>query len=443
MKRLIHIVFLLLACMVVHAEKKTRKGYEVIYQSGYKSVRLLDVERTDTATIVSMRCSMLPGDKFTLPQKELYIDDELQNRYHLKYTRNIVLGDTVICPYSGFYDFSLVFEPLPSSVEVFDLRAANEWYSAFAFWGIHQNKQVTRKIKHIEDVVRLEQNDVALASSANAVIKGRIKGYTSSIKRDTLSLQTRAFNEGQIPRNVTIKHYAEVDDNGKFEFTIPINNKYWTYIEGNKTSIPVFLIPNDTITLTVEQYKEVDMHVMYQSSDGNYTMEKLMHTDPRWVDWEFATDRYVNIRPDELMGEVHKRKRAADTLADYLVWKYKLSRVESHMLRLQMYSFIYEIAITRLNKNLHDVYFRRNGFYQTDYQDGLIHIPEIVDSYGFLKDIRTDDYTYFMLPSQYLLIHLANIEPVRYPQTTELRFKILEEYLGHPINNEWKKRIEL
>lgn len=120
------IVFIFVALLSFIAKAK-EQPWNSLYQSGYKQFSVVNVERNDTATTISLRCRMNPGDHFLLPKKNMYLDDELHNKYKLRNTVNIVPGDTILCPYSGEYDFSLVFDPMPKGVRIFDLRAADEW----------------------------------------------------------------------------------------------------------------------------------------------------------------------------------------------------------------------------------------------------------------------------------------------------------------------------
>lgn len=434
------IVFIFVALLSFIAKAK-EQPWNSLYQSGYKQFSVVNVERNDTATTISLRCRMNPGDHFLLPKKNMYLDDELHNKYKLRNTVNIVPGDTILCPYSGEYDFSLVFDPMPKGVRIFDLRAADEWYSSFAFWGIHQDDRIMKKIKHVADDVQLSAGDVCRPVSKPAVIKGHINNYRSSDQEEILSLQVRTCHENSKPKNRNINLKEKINEDGDFEFVVPVANKSWTYIEGRKTKIPVLLIPDDTIMLEIENYQDLDMRTTYNSVNGNNTMANLMMADPKWVDWENARDRDTNIRPSDLFQDMEKRIEDSGRLVDYLAWKYHLSQTESHLLRLQMHSFIYEVGISRLNRNLSDTYFGKNINYQGN-AEGLASLPEIVDSYSFLRNIRTDDCSYFVLPSQYLLLHLSQIHPIQLVGTSESRFRSLEQYLGQELDDEWRKRID-
>ncbi len=435
------ISLIILLCFLSFAVEAKEQAWDCIYQSGYKQFSVVDVERSDTATIISLRCKMRPGDPILLPNKKMYLDDELHNRYKLRYAVNIVPGDTIRCPYSGEYDFSLVFDPLPKKVKIFDLRAVNAWYSAFDFWGIHKDKNISRKIKHKADDIQLGAGEVCHSGSKTCVVKGYIKNYDSSGEQEVMSLEVRTSSDNGRQENRRLKE--NISDDGYFNFVAPVENKCWTYIEGRNTKTPVLLIPGDTIMLTIENYQEIDMHATYSSLNGNNTMASLMMADPKWMDWDLARARYEGVHPAELWQDMEKRIKETNTFADYLSWKHHLSQTESHLLRLHMHSFIYEISISRLNTNFNEVYLNKEARNPRGNSEDFSSLPEVVNSYSFLKNINTGDYSYFVLPYQYLLLHLPDILPVRLAstKTLESRFMSLEKYLGQELDEEWRKRI--
>ena len=161
------------------------------------------------------------------------------------------------------------------------------------------------------------------------------------------------------------------------------------------------------------------------------------------MDWDLARAGYEGVHPAELWQDMEKRIKETNTFADYLSWKHHLSQTESHLLRLHMNSFIYEISISRLNTNFNEVYLNKEARNPRGNSEDFSSLPEVVNSYSFLKNINTGDYSYFVLPYQYLLLHLPNILPVRLAstKTLESRFMSLEKYLGQELDEEWRKRI--
>ena len=67
-------------------------------------------------------------------------------------------------------------------------------------------------------------------------------------------------------------------------------------------------------------------------------------------------------------------------------------------------------------------------------------MPEVLDSYSFMSDINAEDYTYFVLPCQSLMIHM-NIEPIKCFFGAKDRFEVLEKYMKQKLDDEWRKRI--
>lgn len=434
MRRFWFLIILVVAAEAIYADSKC----QLIYQSGYPEVSIERIVRHDTATIVHMRRIANPGDVFVLTKRQLYLDDEQGKKYRLKGTEGISQGDTIRHPLSGILDFSLIFEPLAKNVKIFDLRAANEAFSTFAFWGIHEKDNILKKIKHLKDKnIRLDKEQIFL-NTGTAVIRGQIRNYTSS-KPDTCQLflvfqKDDYFRHGEFFKSAVSKE-------GCFEFCLPVENMCWSYIEGKHAVIPVVFYPNDTLEVTIDKLGEIDMTVSYRSLAGNNIMQKLMQADPMWTDWELAGKRSTPVAPSMLAKEMQAKKNETTKLVEYLTWKHGMSQVESHLLQLKINSFINEISITRLRKTILGLYPSTTELLNKPEELSRIEQqPEIQESYEFLKEIDPEDYSYFILPSEYLLSHLPGVV-LYYRSDRNQRYGIIERYIGKPLDDLWRKRI--
>lgn len=209
------------------------------------------------------------------------------------------------------------------------------------------------------------------------------------------------------------------------------------------SKIPILLYPDDTLNVTVDHMYDINMGIEYHSSKRNDIMKNLMVADPKFVDWELAQKRYIRVSPIELRAEMIAKKEKTDSFIDYLTWKYKLSFIEEHLLRLQIMSFIDEVVINRIASNINSVIFDHSGIYDSNKVINQIeNSPETMDACSFLKNINTSDYSYFVLPSQYLLMHLPHLQLFQYGKK-EMRYHILEKHIGKSLDEEWRKRVEL
>lgn len=410
----------------------------VLYQSFYPELSITEVERHDTATIVHMRRLGTPGEEFVLRKQKYYLDDELGRKYVLKGIDSITQGDTIQNPLSGIIDFRLIFEPLEKNVKIFDLRATNEWCSLFAFWGIHEDSGIRKKIKSVRDEnIRLDKKDIAFGAG-KSVVKGHIRNYAPQ-KPDTFRLQFYTENESWPGTHQTLIFKSAVSQEGDFEFQLTAENMSWAHIEAGNAYIPLMLYPNDTLYVTIDRLREVGMSVDYRSQAGNNVMQNLMKADPYWMDGELVNTRYVPARPSVLKEDMMNRKKKAAILVDYLAWKHKMSLTEAHLLRLQIHSFINAIHIARMGTNMERaIHYKQGEYTQKIIADYTAMLPELQDDYDFLQEIDTKDYSYFVLPRQSIIANLYYA--VKFPIDN---FSTLEKYIGKPLNEDWRSRINL
>lgn len=431
------IIFLILFCMaLVTCWAGKRHNYVPIYQIGDKGLSITDVVKSDTATIICMRCVQNPGDDFEITESPYYLCDENRVRYPLKYAEGVAMGQANVIPYSGVLEFSLVFEPLPKETRIFDLLPIYRANDPFAFWGIHKEGEKVWKVKRGYEKKSFS-NEYVL-SMGEAVIHGKIQDFRPESIEDTLAIYSVPLHiSNQI---IAKKRSAKIEPDGQFEFHLPIENTTWLYIDGRKLHIPVLVNPDDTLNITISGMGEYDMEVTYTSHHGYDVMPGLMKADPSFTYFELFQKRPEKIRPMELPKEMETYKSMHLRFCDYLTWKYNLTEIESHLLLLSLNSIVDGIAILRLNNNIHDTFFHAHGLPKSRVEE-LCFQPDIKQSYSFVSNINTKDYSYFVLPEQFLLIHLSKMDAVSLMWGLDNRLKALETHLGQKLDEEWIKRL--
>lgn len=411
--------------------------YVPLYQVAYHDVEIMQVSRSDTATVIDMKCTQIPGDELWISDSPLYLNDEQQRRYPLRYAKGIDFGKANIIPYSGVLSFTLVFAPIPADVKCFDLVPSYVNSYPFAFWGIHQAGKSIKGIKNMVTKRNYQKEYVLIPGKS--VIKGQVENYKYTGIVDTLIVRTVYHEDGNVRVS---RNEAFIDQAGRFQFDgIYIENTTWLYIDGSQLHLPVMINPQDTLSIRIENMREYDMKVDYSSAKGYDVMSHLMSADPSFVDSEQMMQKTNRIRVTDLHREMILRKEKNLRFCEYLSWKYALSDQEAHILLLSMNSVVDEVAIQRLNRNVWEVYLHEPATHLQSWFDNLSLLPEIMESYGFVSDISLKDYTYFILPNQYLVTHLAGIQPVVFPRGRSNRINALQQYLKQEIDSEWDKRI--
>lgn len=428
----------ILMCLVVAIECMAER-YSILFNTGYRYIELVNVHRTDSATVINMRCTALPGDEFYIP-KALYLEDENLRKYPLAMCKGVVCGERNKLPISGILDFELVFSPLPQESKVFDLRAIDEWYSSFAFWGIHPVGQNLDDICKYEDKLIITDNTVL--KGGDVVIQGCIEDY--DLTRDTSDICLKYYSlfrkEGNKDQNL-----CKIGEDGRFVFKVLLDCPSWTYMEYNKTLIPVHLIPGDTLCVSMNNLDNTKKKIEYRSLTGQNLMRGLLSADPKFELWENVYKRASKIRFNELLDELSDNLGDFQKLCGYLKWKYKLSEFETHLLYLNMKSGMDEITITRVNKNINSVYDRT--MFRSLEKDELykaLTTQEMIECHAFLRNHDLNDFSYFMLPLQLLIRSLSTISMTGYTinhNIMQIRADVIEQYCGQQLNEHVKKVI--
>lgn len=413
------------------------KTYSAVFRSGYSDARITNIIRSDTATVVELQSVQYPGDEFWMPDVPLYLCDEHLRRFPLKYMQGISIGKNLY-PLSGVLDFSLTFEALPKESKVFDLLSAYNEATPFTFWGIHADGHRLGTFKRIPEGLCFRKEYVL--DSSDVKVRGRIEDYVQGTRKDTFSFSITVVAHYD-DRTRERRSEASVSAEGEFELDIPIENTTWAYIEGRGVIIPIFLTPGDTIDVSIKNLRAYNMEVGYTSSKGYDVMSRLMSADPRFFDYDLFYSGKSKVRLSEINKEVSSRKKKRDEFCSYLAWKYQLTDFESHLLQLYMRSTVDVLYMSYVNKGVRETFMHERGSYSPKWLAELSGHPEIVQSYSFLQGINVKDYSYFVLPKQWLVGQLGQITSATFKLKREDRLRTLEEYLKREFDEEWKKRI--
>lgn len=437
MKNFIYLLSLLFS---INSYGSTRcRKYDVIAQIN-DYIKVSDVVRTDTTTSIRLTYSMEPGDSFRIPQT-LYLSDEEGVRYRMLGAKDVQPGEYVQCSLSGDVSIVLQFEPMPKQVKIFDLCGSVGLYSSFGFWGIHESKVKAKKIFTYRDTYVLR--DKSLLNPGKITIVGEILNYNKESYPDKIAVSHQnIIGSGERTKR---SEGTKITSEGRFTISTSLMGHAWTYIElGDKYRIPVYLTPNDTLFVTMNLEDGVNRSVEYQSAHGHDLMQGLMKADPMYQDWSISNWRGKKVRPDDLAQEIKTRKEYIEKLCGYLSWKYKLSPKEVHLIYLKAMYELVDASIYRINKNIKDIYdlkylFRMNESAVRD----IVFSKEVLDSYFFLKEINTTDYSYFIIPAHN---NLRGLTAPYFVNTSLLgdedsSLNTLERYLGQPLDDEWRKRL--
>lgn len=413
--------------------KKARLGkVSCVYSTASNHVELTGMDRCDSATVIHFRIKNVPGSKFKIPD-QLYLSDSQDKRYQLKRSDGIKPGKTETFPLADYVDFSLTFEPLPHDEWIFDLLSADEVFRWFAFWGI-TDRNIPKKFSKIKDTEAGCQ-DETWVKAGTAFVKGRFIG---KYHPDSLNLYM------PFTGNLRANPHVMVKEDGTFEIERQLPGMTWTYLENPIVSrFPLFLIPGDTLKMTIHDCDTPSMRISYESAKGNDVHGKLMNADPLYINAaRYVVHPEIPMRPCELREMAEDMKENEHRLWQYIVWKYRLCSMDAHLLNLYMQSLRIDLLSSCANQSVFKAMplkrLTENGL------EGISKLKsaEVEEYYWFLKDVDIDDMCVMATPYQYIVQSIVENHPAKilYPlQGQKESFLLLERYLGKPLNDIWKQ----
>lgn len=441
------IIYVLLGFLYLCSAQAKGSDYEVFFHTGLGNyLTLKDVERNDTVTVLRMRYKALPGESYLIPD-DLYLSDENDQRYPLRQALGIQTGVRNRFPLSGVINFDLHFAPLPKKCKVFDLLRGVTYLNSehFELWGIHpKNYKLEKKTKY-SDVMVL--TDSTIMQDGTVTIQGKILDFVAGKSPSNITMMYTpilyTYIETQWPDSIF------VNNDGSFQTVVPqVNCPSWSYLNYDDLLIPIFLVPGDTLQITMSQVFSNGRRVEYTSKTHKDLHPNLLKADQQITLWENYNSRAQTICPEDLKNKVDEYWASLLKISGYLKWKFHLNDFETHLLYLSMTSKINEISNSRFRADLKAVGMDKQleEMGKREYFD-YVTTEEWCNYYTFLKNDKLNDFSYFMLPEQKLIRTLSLVQTATYRPKSEsfsydLRIPILETYLGYELNSYMRKALE-
>ena len=257
---------------------------------------LREVTLSDTATILRLTMQMMQGQKFKMVQG-LYLMDDKAQQHKLRWTEGIRLGSETTTPESGETNFTLCFEPMPLSVETFDLLSGD--WMPIEMLGIHD---ASRKSKVPPLNIPKFEAPADWFRTDTVCIRGRFEGYDAK----TFDFNSMAIHLRDQFKRDQITYVLNIDPDGHFEkrfvISYPINSGI--YVESEKINldyIPFFVRPGDTCDITVRQqdgrwqcfYNSGASHGVERWLKSNHNLGDIAYNMAYYYDGDLAGVRYA------------------------------------------------------------------------------------------------------------------------------------------------------
>ena len=241
-------------------------------------IRAREVIMRDTATTIHFTIEYPQGNTFRF-DKGSYLMDEDGNRYPLRSCEGIPLNDWITSPESGVTDFTMHFEPLPKTVQIFDFTEG-DMSGAFMLLGIHDKKYkiAPPTLQQLSDA-----NPFTVPAdwftTDTITIRGRIEGYDAE-KFGFTSME--CYYEDVFEKDAATLVLDIAPDGSfekKFQASYPIHQRF--VADGSKlgfNELPFFARPGETIDITVKP-NESGFYECYYNSGSSKAVERWLKSN--------------------------------------------------------------------------------------------------------------------------------------------------------------------
>ena len=300
-------------------------------------IRAREVIMRDTATTVHFTIEYPKGEIFRF-DKGSYLMDEDGNRYALRACEGIPLNTWVTSPESGVTDFTMHFEPLPKTVQMFDFTEGDV-RGAFMLLGIHDKKY---KIAPPTFQQLSDANPYMVPAdwftTDTITIRGRFEGYDAE-KFGFTSMECYyedVFEKDDATLVLDIAPDGSFEK--KFQASYPIHQRF--VADGSKlgfNELPFFARPGETIDITVKP-NESGFYECYYNSGSSKAVE-------RWLK--------SNLKLDEVAYPLHLFKGKFSEVGEVTerTWQNMLYRLQMESRRCHFTPMEMQLALADLQVN--------------------------------------------------------------------------------------------
>lgn len=406
-------------------------SYQIVFNTGYTFLEITDVQQSDTNTIVTFQNTLKNAVYVKIPS-QLQICDQERKLYPARSINDCVFSSDSILTVDAKSTFRIEFAPVSSQLRIFDIYSDNELFPTFAFWGVHSSTEDISGWTAWKDDVCITEEYI---TPGEVVIEGKIEDYKEGESQNGISLRLMHLVGPNSSTNIS----AKILPDGTFTFKTTIGGHLWTHLLYENCAIPVYLVPNEGIHVTVENTSKRITH--YEYTSGKHYVQNLLRADRFFVLWEWQDLKEVNINlyKERAMNAKDNLKK----LCAYLKHKHDMSDYEAHLLYVNFSDMIDENLFSCVNYTLQTRYSR--DILKDMSKEELKEIAlsaDLQQSYSFLGDINTNDMSHFIVPSRMTEIvrHIYVINQI-YPMVPiDFNASVLDGYYHQVVNTKWKER---
>ena len=342
-----------------------------------------EVIMRDTATTVRFTMDYPKGQNFRFVSSS-YLMDEDGNRYPMRSAEGLKLDAWVTSAESGVNEFTIHFEPMPKTVQVFDF-IEGDVHGAFKLLGIRDGKTklTAPTIQELRDA-HPWQVPADWFKTDTITVKGRIEGYDAEQFGFT-SMECNfedVFEKGDATLVLDIA--ADGTFCKKFQASYPVQQSFHTMeSKVDFYELPFYARPGETIDVTVRKNERSGQYECVYNNGSSRDAARWLRT---------AEDITSVLLP---LGRFRGTFDEENALADK-VWNYVLYRLQTVSRREHYTPMEMQLALADVETRFAEYYmayalYRQFDLMKQEYRDG-IYYTEVLDSAEWQKLFDAKNY---------------------------------------------------
>ena len=297
--------------------------------STHSNVTVQEVRQTKEATTLVMNYQGSPYGLLSISSSTRLVDEQGQP-VPITGVDEFALDSTIILPQNGKMDFTLHFKPLPKGTRIFDLiegQRSNE----FRIYGITDGTQRIKVPVRTEAIDPKEVTEASLRPDSVCII-----GHIANYDRQTMPRLIRSeYHSNRLDFTDHSKYpiCCRIDSLGYFTLAFLADHAVWNFLDLVETNrrLPFLVHPGDTLQIDIENYGQWNEQVRYRSQHGHNVGSGLMHLSRDLYEYYYTGMPKVKD-PETYLKETEQFYKGKSRFYDYIVWKYRLTPWEAHLL---------------------------------------------------------------------------------------------------------------
>ena len=252
------LIFTMIACLTLTAQAKVIKRIKspealLCLDVHLGELKANEVIMTDTATTVKFTMEYRKGELFSIQPWACLVDED-GNRYPVRSSEGLKLGEWITSPESENTDFTLHFAPMPKHVKMFDF-IEGDGSNMFKLLGIHDSKMKLHvpTMKELTDAYPYTL-PVDWLKTDTITVKGRIEGYDEK----AFGFNSMKLYNYDVMQEKDVVMVMDIKADGTFEKKFCYGSPIFTAFHAPQSyngfdEIPFFARPGETIDITVRK----------------------------------------------------------------------------------------------------------------------------------------------------------------------------------------------